>query len=130
MPKTNLLQRFDHFLDQPDLKRLNLRFDQLDIFSFYQGEFLNLKSKKKGHVIITKTSNPHELRMRVMDHIIFSCGLRYIQGKKSKMQRVPTPLGKGHIQLDADKFVLHYTLESPEKDRQLLFCFIYQKLQE
>ena len=68
----NISEVFESFFKNKNQKRLNLRFDQLDIFSFYQGEFLNLKSRKKGHVIITKTKNPYELRMRVMDHIIFS----------------------------------------------------------
>lgn len=129
MPKTNLLYRLENFLDQPKLKKLNLRFDQLDIFSFYQGKFLTVKSRKKGHVIITKTKNPNELRMRVMDQLIFSCALEFTKGKKSKMHNVPEPLGKGHIEMDADRFVLHYTMESQKKDQRLQFCFVYQQFQ-
>lgn len=130
MPETNLLYRIENFLDQPKLKKLNLRFDQLDIFSFYQGEFLNLESRKSGHVVIKKTEAHSLMKMRVLDRIIFSCALHFTPGKKGKMQSIPKPLSKGHIELDKDRFVLHYTIESPKKEKQLQFCFVYQKLQE
>lgn len=130
MPKTNLLYRFENFLDQPKLKKLNLRFDQLDIFSFYQGEFVNLKSKKHGHVVIKKTEDHRLLNMKVMDQIIFSCAFHFNYRTKSRMSKVPEPLARGYIEIEEDRFVLHYTLESIKKDKQLQFCFIYQKLQE
>ncbi|MEM6540796.1 MAG: hypothetical protein AAF634_06515 [Bacteroidota bacterium] len=125
----NISELIQDFFETKKRKRLNLRFDQLDIFSFYQGEFLTVKSRKKGHVIITKTKNPHELRMRVMDQLIFSCALEFTKGKKSKMHNVPEPLAQGHIEMDADRFVLHYTMESQKKDQRLQFCLVYQQLQ-
>ncbi|WP_435625326.1 hypothetical protein [Flagellimonas sp.] len=130
MPETNLPYRFENFLDQPKLKKLNLHFDQLDIFSFYQGEFLKLNSRKSGRVVITKTAKPGLMNLKVMDQIIFSCALEFTKGKKSKMRNVPEPLGKGHIEMDTDRFVLHYTIESQRKDQQLQFCFVYQKLKQ
>ncbi|WP_435624304.1 hypothetical protein [Flagellimonas sp.] len=126
----NISEVIQDFFETKKRKRLNLHFDQLDIFSFYQGEFLNLKSRKSGRVVITKTANPRLMNMKVMDQIIFSCALEFTRGKKSKMQKVPEPLARGHIEMDADRFVLQYTLESPKKDRQLQFCFVYQKLQD
>ena len=126
----NISEVIQDFFETKKRNKLNLRFDQLDIFSFYQGEFLNLESRKSGHVILRKTKDRSLMNMRVLDRITFSCALHFTQGKKSKMHNLPEPLGKGHIAMDANRFVLHYTIESQKKDGQLEFCFVYQKLQD
>ncbi len=129
MPKTDLLYRIDNFLNKPTPKKLNLHFNQLDIFSFYQGQLLNVEARNHGHLVITKTADPNLMNMKVMDQYIFSFSFQFFNGRKTKMLNLPKPLGQGHIHIKEDRFVLYYTIESPNKDRQVHLCYVYQQLQ-
>lgn len=128
MPKTHVIYRIQNFLDQPKLTELNLCFDQLDIFSFYQGRFLNVKSRKFGNLVLSKAPKGMA-RVEVMDQLIFSFTFHFFNGRKSKMLHLSRPLSDGHLQMDDDRFVLHFTIDSPDKDKQVQLCYVYQQLQ-
>lgn len=133
MPKSDLQHVLARFLDHDKEKTLKLTFAQLHIHTYHRGKSLNRVTKTNAQILIRKLTTTQQLKMTVLDNLVFrfsfwferpTIPLPYI----GKMLWTPQPLQEGIFEMDAEKLVLQFTINAPDKALRVQVKHTYLQL--
>ncbi|TXN36132.1 hypothetical protein FVB32_16370 [Flagellimonas hymeniacidonis] len=133
MAVSSILTEINTLLDDKSPKSCELTFALLDIDTYHNGTFLKRVQRPYPKIIIHKPVNSTSAQMEVQNNLVFSfsfwfekptCHFNY----KSKMLQLPRPLTEGALEMDAEKLVLRFTIDAPDKVLQVRIQHTYTQL--
>ncbi|WP_431125731.1 hypothetical protein [Flagellimonas flava] len=133
MTPISILEEIQNFWESNSHTTLELTFETLEITLLNHGNPLDKHIRREAELILQKTNDPLTLTMDVVDNLVFPFLFAFetkeaLAGKTTSMKKLPRPLNHGSLCIRPHSLELEFTIEPPEKHRELRVRHVYKQL--
>ncbi|MGW9686758.1 hypothetical protein [Flagellimonas sp. 2504JD1-5] len=130
---SNILGEINNFLERDSANTLEITFALLEIETYQNGKFLRRFHKPNCRIIIRRLKTSSLVKMDVVDNIAFRFSFRFEKptsylSYKSDMQQLPRPLAQGILEIEAEKLVLEFAIDAPDKELRVKVRHTYTQI--
>ncbi|TMU54369.1 hypothetical protein [Flagellimonas algicola] len=130
MTPISILEEIQNFWESDSHSTLELTFETLEINLFNHGNPFDLHIRREAELILEKVNDSTLLQMDVVDNLVFPFLVAFdpieaLAGKTTTMQKLPRPLNHGSLCIRPHSLELEFTIEPPEKQRELRVRHVY-----
>ncbi|MCL6267310.1 hypothetical protein [Flagellimonas myxillae] len=131
MTPISILEEIQNFWESNSHTTLELTFETLEITLLYHGNPLDKHLRQNAKLILQKCDDPSLLQMDVVDNLVFPFLFVFdptqaLAGKSTSMKKIPRPLNHGNLCVKPHSLELEFTIEPPDKERELRVRHIYK----
>ncbi|WP_422350207.1 hypothetical protein [Flagellimonas sp.] len=124
MTPISILEGIQNFWESNSHTTLELTFETLEITLLNHGNPLDKHIRRDAELILQKSKDSTLLTMDVVDNLVFPFLFAFdpkeaLAGKTASMQKLPRPLNHGSLGIKPHSLELEFTIEPPEKQREL-----------